>query len=55
MTDIGTEKASGFYVMKVRTAANFGSLQQVFVVENLQRDEQLQLQQYTEKKIEQKK
>ena len=52
---IQTEKASGFYVLKIRTAANFNSIQQVFVVENLQRDEQLQLQQDTEQKIEQKK
>jgi rod shape-determining protein MreC len=52
---IATETASGFYVLKVKTAANFNNIQQVFVVENLQRDEQLQLQQDTEKKIEQKK
>lgn len=52
---IATEKASGFYVLKIRTAVNFNSIQQVFVVENLQRDEQLQLQQDTDKKIEQKK
>ena len=52
---IETEKASGFYILKVRTAVNFRNIQQVFVVENLQRDEQLQLQQDTEKKIEQKK
>lgn len=49
------EKASGFYVLKVRTAVNFNSVQHVFVVENLQRAEQLQLEQDTEKKIEQKK
>ena len=52
---IETEKASGFYILKVRTAVNFRNIQLVFVVENLQRDEQLQLQQDTEKKIEQKK
>ncbi|HUQ96097.1 MAG TPA: rod shape-determining protein MreC, partial [Chitinophagaceae bacterium] len=52
---IQTEKASGFYVLKIKTAVNFSSIQQVFVVENLQRDEQLQLMQATEQKIEQKK
>lgn len=52
---VGTEKTSGFYVLKVKTAANFNNIQHVFVVENLQRDEQLQLMQDTEKKIEQKK
>lgn len=52
---IDTEKTSGFYVLKVQTAVNFSSIQQVFVVQNLQRDEQLQLQEDTEKKIEQKK
>ena len=55
VADIGTEKASGFYVLKVKTAINFNNIQQVFVVENLQRDEQLSLQQDTERKIEQKK
>lgn len=52
---IETEKASGFYILKVRTAINFSNIQQVFVVENLQRDEQLQLKQDTDKKIEQEK
>lgn len=52
---VQTETASGFYILKVRTAVNFNSVQHVFVVENLQRAEQLQLEQETEKKIEQKK
>jgi rod shape-determining protein MreC len=52
---IQTEKASGFQILKVRTAVNFNSVQHVFVVENLQRAEQLQLEQETDKKIEQKK
>lgn len=55
VAEIKTEKASGFYLLKVRTAANFNSIQQVFVVENLQRDEQMQLEKDTEKKIEQEK
>jgi rod shape-determining protein MreC len=41
--------------LKIRTSVNFASIQQVFVVENLQRDEQLQLDKDTEKKIEQEK
>jgi rod shape-determining protein MreC len=52
---VKVNKASGFYELKVRTAANFNSLQQVFVVENLQRDEQVQLLKDTEKKIDQEK
>jgi rod shape-determining protein MreC len=52
---IQTEKASGFYILKVRTAVNFNSVQHVFVVQNLQREEQLQLKQDTDRKIEQEK
>jgi len=52
---IGSDPSSGFYLLKVRTAVNFSNIQQVFVVENLQRDEQLQLSKDTEKKIDQQK
>lgn len=52
---IAVNKNSGFYDLKVRAAARFSSLQQVFVVENLQRDEQVQLLKDTEKKVEQDK
>jgi rod shape-determining protein MreC len=52
---IQTERASGFHILRVRTSVNFASIQQVFVVENLQRDEQLQLDKDTERKIEQEK
>lgn len=52
---IESDPATGFYTLKVRTAVNFSNIQQVFVVENLQRDEQLQLQKDTEKKIDQQK
>lgn len=48
-------KATGFYNIRVQTAANFATVQQVFVIENLQRAEQMQLEQDTEKKIEQEK
>ena len=50
-----TEKTSGFHILKIRTVVNFSSIQQVFVVENLQRNEQMALEQDTEQKIEQKK
>ena len=34
------DKSTNFYVLIIKTAANFYNLQQVFVVENLQREEQ---------------
>ena len=52
---IETDKASGFYLLKVRTAVNFNSVQQAFAVENLQREEQVKLDEETKKKIEQQK
>jgi len=55
IASITSDPATGFYLLKVRTAVNFTSIQQVFVVENLQRDEQLQLEKDTEKKVEQQK
>lgn len=55
IANITTDKASGFYLLKVRTATNFAALQQVFVVENLQRDEQVKLEEETKKKMEQRK
>lgn len=55
IAEITSDPATGFYLLKVRTAVNFRSIQQVFIVENLQRHEQLQLEQETEKKVEQQK
>ena len=52
---VSSDPATGFYLLKVKTAVNFGSIQQVFVVENLQREEQEQLEKDTEKKVEQQK
>ena len=52
---VETEKATGFYKLKVRSATNFNSIQQVFVIENLQRTEQVQLEKDTEKKMEQER
>lgn len=53
--EIQTDPATGFYMLKVKTAVNFSTIQQVFVVENLFRDEQMKLAEETEKKIEQQK
>jgi rod shape-determining protein MreC len=55
IADIKTDKASGFYILKVRSAVNFNAVQQVFVVENLQRTEQLLLDETTKQKMDQKK
>ena len=52
---IQTEKATGFYNLRIRSATNFNSIQQVFVIENLQRVEQVQLEKDTEKKMEQER
>jgi rod shape-determining protein MreC len=46
------DSSTGFYVLKVKAAANFYNLQQVHVIENLQRDEQVKLAADTKKKIE---
>jgi len=55
VAQINSDPATGFYLLKIRTAVNFATIQQVFVVENLQREEQLQLERDTEKKVEQQK
>ena len=47
------DKSSNFYVLKVKPAANFQNLQQVFIIENLQREEQVMLDKDTQKKIDQ--
>jgi rod shape-determining protein MreC len=52
---IDVDKASGFYILKVRTAVNFSAVQQVFVVDNLQKVEQEQLEEETRRKIEEQK
>lgn len=55
VSEITSDPATGFYLLKVRTAVNFSTVQQVFVVENLLREEQLKLAAETEKKVEQQK
>jgi rod shape-determining protein MreC len=55
VTEIIAEKNTNFNILKVRPAANFFNLQQVFVVENVQYDEQVKLFNETKKKIEEPK
>ncbi len=55
MAAIETDKASGFYLLKVRTTVNFNTIQQAFIVENIQREEQIKLAEETKRKIEQNK
>lgn len=55
IASVKVDKASGFYLLKVKTAANFAAVQNVFLVENLQRTEQLLLEEETRNKIEQQK
>lgn len=55
VNEVKIDQATGFYSLRVKTAINFSTVQQVFVVDNLQRDEQLQLMKETEKKVEEQK
>jgi rod shape-determining protein MreC len=52
---VKNDPATGLYILSMRPAVNFSNIQQVFVVENLQREEQVQLEKETEKKIDQQK
>jgi rod shape-determining protein MreC len=51
VAEIMRDKATNFYILKIRTAANFQDLQQVFVVENLQYAEQTKLLEETQKTV----
>lgn len=53
--DIVKDKSTNFYTLRVRTAANFFNIQQVHVIENLDRAEQVKLMDETKKKLEQTK
>jgi rod shape-determining protein MreC len=46
------DPSTNFYVLKIKTAANFQNLQQVMLVENIQEAEQRQLNIETKKIIE---
>ena len=51
VAEIVPDPSTNFYVLRIRTAANFQNLQQVMVVENLQYDDQSKLLKETQKKI----
>jgi rod shape-determining protein MreC len=51
VASIVKDNSSTFYVLRIKPAANFQNLQHVFVVENLQGDEQDKLDKETRKKI----
>ena len=55
ISDIKLDNTTGMYLLKVKTAANFYNLQQVHVIENIERAEQVKLFEETKKKIEQVK
>jgi rod shape-determining protein MreC len=50
VVDFIPDNSTTFFVLKIKTSANFYNLQQVFVVENEQREEQLKLADDTKKK-----
>jgi rod shape-determining protein MreC len=51
VAEIIPDNSTNFYILKIRTAANFSDLQQVFIVENLQYEEQAKLLDETKKKV----
>ena len=53
--EIVVDNSISFYILKIKTAADFLNLQQVHVVENIQYDEQVKLYEETKKKIEENK
>lgn len=55
VADIIVDNSTSFYILKIKTAADFFNLRQVHVVENIQYDEQVKLYEETRKKIEENK
>ena len=55
IASVDSDPATGFYLLKIKTAVNFANVQQVFVIENLQREEQVELLKETERKVDQQK
>jgi len=51
VASIVKDNTSSFYILRIKPSANFQNLQHVFVVENLQSDEQQKLDRETNKKI----
>jgi rod shape-determining protein MreC len=52
IAEVKVDNTTGTYSLKLKTAANFYNLQQVHIIENIERDEQVQLFDETRKKIE---
>jgi len=55
VAEIIPDNSTNFYVLRIKTAANFNDLQQVMVVENMQYNELNQLNAETEKRVEEAK
>src|SRR5438552_3577299 len=55
VASVSKDNSSSFYALQIKTAANFQDLQHVFVVENLQSEEQEKLDKDTRKKIDELK
>lgn len=55
VNSIVEDQSSNFYVLRIKPAANFFNLQQVFVVENLVKEEMDKLDKETRKKVEEAK
>ncbi len=51
VAEIIPDPSTNFYVLKIKTAANFQNLQQVMIVENIQDDEQRQLNRIQKRKL----
>jgi rod shape-determining protein MreC len=50
IAEIVPDNTSTFYTLKVKTATNFGTIEYVYVIDNLQHDEQKMLEDSTRKK-----
>jgi len=55
VASIVKDNSTNFYILKIKPTANFTTLQQVSVVENIHYDEQVRLNQETERKLDLKK
>ncbi len=51
VAEVKLDNTTGMYLLKIKTAANFYNLQQVHVIENVERDEQVKLMSETQKKM----
>ncbi|HVS98737.1 MAG TPA: rod shape-determining protein MreC [Puia sp.] len=51
VAEVVPDISSNFYTLKVKTATNFSTLEYVYVIDNLQYDEQMRLEDSTRKKV----